>query len=89
MATSARQYHLASISLEISNYGSLGHPISGCQPCRKVDLDNEVTETQAAQIQLDKTAEDFKALHGERQELVGFGWTLVRSCCTSKLAVFR
>lgn len=36
-----------------------------------MELDNEVTETQAAQIQLDKTAEDFKALHAERQELVG------------------
>ncbi|CAG9467503.1 unnamed protein product [Pedinophyceae sp. YPF-701] len=34
------------------------------------DLEDEVTETQAAQIQLDKTAEDFKALHMERLELV-------------------
>jgi coiled-coil domain-containing protein 39 len=30
-----------------------------------------VTETQAAQIELNKTAEDFKSLHKERQELVG------------------
>lgn len=29
-----------------------------------------MTETQAAQIQLDKTAEDFKMLHAERQDLV-------------------
>jgi hypothetical protein len=53
-----------------------------------VELDNEVTETQAAQIQLDKTAEDFKALHGERQELVRFDWTLVLAV-QIKLAVFR
>jgi hypothetical protein len=30
---------------------------------KKVELENEVTETQAAQIQLDKTAEDFRKLH--------------------------
>ena len=42
-----------------------------CFSCRKVELEREVTETQAAQIQLDKTAEDFKALHAERQDLVG------------------
>eukprot|EP01138_Halocafeteria_seosinensis_P002900 gb/GECG01002962.1/.p1 GENE.gb/GECG01002962.1/~~gb/GECG01002962.1/.p1 ORF type:complete len:457 (+),score=112.70 gb/GECG01002962.1/:1-1371(+) len=34
-------------------------------------LDHEVTETQAKQIELDKTADDFHALHSERQELVG------------------
>jgi hypothetical protein len=33
-------------------------------------LENEVTETQTAQIQLDKTAADFKTLHSERQTLV-------------------
>mmetsp|Transcript_20436 Transcript_20436/g.66353 ORF Transcript_20436/g.66353 Transcript_20436/m.66353 type:complete len:909 (-) Transcript_20436:163-2889(-) len=37
---------------------------------KKKELEGEVTETQAAQIQLDKTAEDFRALHLERQELV-------------------
>ena len=37
---------------------------------KKAALENEVTETQAAQIQLDKTAEDFRALHNERQDLV-------------------
>eukprot|EP00899_Mesostigma_viride_P026492 jgi/Mesvir1/7027/Mv09154-RA.2 len=31
---------------------------------------HQVTETQSAQIQLDKTAEDFRALHAERQQLV-------------------
>jgi hypothetical protein len=30
---------------------------------KKAELENEVTETQAAQIQLDKTAEDFRKLH--------------------------
>lgn len=36
----------------------------------KAKLNDEITETQSAQIQLDKTAEDFKALHEERLELV-------------------
>jgi hypothetical protein len=30
------------------------------------ELEQEVTETQAAQIELDKTAEEFKRLHAER-----------------------
>lgn len=33
-------------------------------------LEQEVTETQAAQIQLDKAAEDFRQLHHDRQQLV-------------------
>ena len=33
------------------------------------ELEQEVTETQAAQIELDKTAEEFKRLHQERHEL--------------------
>ena len=37
---------------------------------KKGELETEVTETQAAQVQLDKTADDFRALHGERQQLV-------------------
>eukprot|EP00163_Fabomonas_tropica_P006085 TRINITY_DN15701_c0_g1_i2.p1 TRINITY_DN15701_c0_g1~~TRINITY_DN15701_c0_g1_i2.p1 ORF type:complete len:789 (-),score=351.97 TRINITY_DN15701_c0_g1_i2:152-2518(-) len=37
---------------------------------KKAELNNEVTETQAAQIELDKTAEDFRLLHQERQDLV-------------------
>lgn len=37
---------------------------------RNTELENEITETQTAQIELDKTAEDFKQLHSERQELV-------------------
>ena len=32
-------------------------------------LEQEVTETQAAQIELDKTAEEFKRLHQERHQL--------------------
>ncbi|KAJ9435477.1 Coiled-coil domain-containing protein 39 [Diplonema papillatum] len=37
---------------------------------KKKDLEGEITETQAAQIELDKTADDFKNLHRERQQLV-------------------
>ena len=37
---------------------------------KKRELEDEVTETQAAQIMLDKTADDFKQLHSERQNLV-------------------
>lgn len=37
---------------------------------RRVELDEEVTETQAKQIELDKTAEEFRQLHAERQQLV-------------------
>ncbi|GFR48534.1 hypothetical protein Agub_g10430 [Astrephomene gubernaculifera] len=37
---------------------------------RRDELDTEVIETQAAQIQLDKAAEDFRKLHLERQELI-------------------
>jgi len=33
------------------------------------ELEQEVTETQAAQIELDKTAEEFKRLHAERHQL--------------------
>lgn len=34
------------------------------------ELDDEVTETQARQIELDKTADDFRALHRERRSLL-------------------
>ncbi|KAG2493473.1 hypothetical protein HYH03_008290 [Edaphochlamys debaryana] len=37
---------------------------------RKEELESEVVETQAAQIQLDKAAEDFRKLHVERQDLI-------------------
>jgi len=37
---------------------------------KKKQLEEEVTETQAVQIELDKAAEDFRQLHRERQELV-------------------
>ncbi|KAM3834526.1 coiled-coil domain-containing protein 39 [Vipera latastei] len=33
-------------------------------------LDNELTETLASQIELDKTAEDFRRVHQERQDLI-------------------
>mmetsp|Transcript_34211 Transcript_34211/g.88356 ORF Transcript_34211/g.88356 Transcript_34211/m.88356 type:complete len:922 (-) Transcript_34211:296-3061(-) len=37
---------------------------------KKHELESEITETQAAQIELDKTAEDFRSTHKDRQELV-------------------
>lgn len=37
---------------------------------KRHELGSEVTETQAAQIELNKTAQDFRQLHSERQELV-------------------
>ena len=36
---------------------------------KAAELEQEVTETQAAQIELDKTAEEFKRLHSERHQL--------------------
>jgi UDP-glucose:O-linked fucose beta-1,3-glucosyltransferase len=36
---------------------------------RKV-LDHETTQTLTAQIELDKTAEDFRKAHQERQEII-------------------
>eukprot|EP00164_Ancoracysta_twista_P002908 GFYU01003871.1.p1 GENE.GFYU01003871.1~~GFYU01003871.1.p1 ORF type:complete len:916 (-),score=421.15 GFYU01003871.1:163-2910(-) len=37
---------------------------------KKSKLEHEITETQAAQIELDKTAEDFRNLHKQRQDLL-------------------
>ena len=37
---------------------------------KRHQLDNETTETLTAQIELDKTAEDFRKAHQERQELI-------------------
>ncbi|GBF94678.1 flagella associated protein [Raphidocelis subcapitata] len=37
---------------------------------KREELDAEITETQAAQIQLDRAAEDFRRLHGERRDLI-------------------
>ena len=33
---------------------------------KRTELENEVTDTQTAQIELDRAAEDFRALHAER-----------------------
>ncbi|XP_075411722.1 coiled-coil domain-containing protein 39 [Tenrec ecaudatus] len=40
-----------------------------CNQKRKV-LDNELTETLSAQLELDKAAQDFRKIHTERQELI-------------------
>ncbi|XP_019061889.1 coiled-coil domain-containing protein 39 isoform X2 [Fukomys damarensis] len=40
-----------------------------CNQKRKV-LDNELTETLTAQLELDKSAQDFHKIHKERQELI-------------------
>ncbi|XP_069881929.1 coiled-coil domain-containing protein 39 [Dipodomys merriami] len=40
-----------------------------CHQKRKI-LDNELTETLSAQLQLDKEAQDFRKIHSERQELI-------------------
>ena len=37
---------------------------------KKQELEEEMTETQAKQVELDKTAADFRALHAERQKLI-------------------
>ena len=37
---------------------------------KRAELEDEVTETQAAQIELDKTADDFRKMHKERSDLV-------------------
>ncbi|ELW66924.1 Coiled-coil domain-containing protein 39 [Tupaia chinensis] len=40
-----------------------------CNQKRKI-LDNELTETLSAQLELDKAAQDFRKIHNERQELI-------------------
>uniref|UniRef100_A0A2R8ZV25 Coiled-coil domain-containing protein 39 n=1 Tax=Pan paniscus TaxID=9597 RepID=A0A2R8ZV25_PANPA len=40
-----------------------------CNQKRKI-LDNELTETISAQLELDKAAQDFRKIHNERQELI-------------------
>ncbi|KAM9225846.1 coiled-coil domain-containing protein 39 [Dugong dugon] len=42
---------------------------SECNQKRKT-LDNELTETLSAQLELDKAAQDFRKIHNERQELI-------------------
>ena len=37
---------------------------------KRKNLDHEVTETLTAQLELDKTAEEFRKAHNERQELI-------------------
>ena len=45
------------------------HLTENSQKKRKT-LDHETTETLTAQIELDKTAEEFRRAHAERQELI-------------------
>ncbi|XP_041482554.1 coiled-coil domain-containing protein 39-like [Lytechinus variegatus] len=40
-----------------------------CQK-RKKDLDSEMTETLTAQLEMDKTAEEFRKAHNDRQQLI-------------------
>jgi hypothetical protein len=47
---------------------------------KRRELEREATETQARQVELDKTAEDFRQLHLERQELVK-QWQVRASPC--------
>jgi len=37
---------------------------------KRADLENVTTEAQARQIELDRTADEFRALHAQRQQLV-------------------
>ncbi len=37
---------------------------------RKEELEREITDTQASQIQLNRAADDFRTLHAERQDLL-------------------
>lgn len=53
---------------------------------RKRDLERETTETQAKQIELDKTAEEFRQLHRERQDLVRQWKVCFRRVCNAFLA---
>jgi chromosome segregation ATPase len=44
--------------------------LTGRVAVKKRELDADVTETSARQVELDKLAEDFRNLHGERQDLI-------------------
>ena len=47
---------------------------------KKSELDQEVTETQAKQIELDKTAEEFKRNHSERHDLYERLQETIKAC---------
>lgn len=44
--------------------------LTGALEGKKAELEREVTETKAKQVEVDKVAEDFRSLHAERQALV-------------------
>ena len=52
-----------------SNFGQLEKMLAAVQK-KRAELEDEVTETQAAQIELDKTADDYRKLQNERSGLV-------------------
>ena len=55
---------------------------------KQQELDKEITETQAAQIELDKTAEEFKKQHEERHQLF-LQWQEVTEMIASRDASIR
>ena len=64
--------------------------VSGDVVAMKRAVAVEATETQAAQIQLDRTAEEYRALHRERQALLA-QWDEAREAmrrCQRKLESF-
>jgi hypothetical protein len=55
---------------------------------RKDELDREVTDTQVAQVQLDKAADDFARLHKVRvQPAATASWPLIEGANRSNLAI--
>ena len=44
--------------------------LTGRLAAKRREVDADVTETNARQVELDKLAEDFRLLHGERQDLI-------------------
>ncbi|OQR84784.1 flagella associated protein [Achlya hypogyna] len=61
--TRADDARIKELSLEIEK-------LTKALQAQKQLVENEATETQAKQIELDKTAEEFRAMHAERQQLV-------------------
>ena len=43
--------------------------LTGAAVLKRRELDSQIVETSAKQVELDKTAEEFRALHNERKEI--------------------